>query len=188
MTGFLILSLGLALWMLPHLFKRLMPARRAALGDKARGPVALAVLGGVILMVIGYRMADFIPVYTPIPGIGHLNNLLMLFSVYCFGIAPTKGLLANRIRHPMLTGVVIFAGAHLLVNGDVASLILFGGLGLWALLEMALINRTTGAWVRPPAGSFVGDLKNIVGTLIIYGVAVGIHALLGHSPFLGTYG
>jgi hypothetical protein len=57
------------------------------------------------------------------------------------------------LRHPQLTGVVVWAVAHLLGNGDSRSLALFGGLGLWALLEMAAINRRDGPWQKPePVG------------------------------------
>ncbi len=181
-----LLLLGVLIWCAAHLFKRVLPAARLGMGDKARGPVALAILISVVLMVIGYRMADIIPAYTPIAGMGHANNLLMLLSVFFFGITPSKGVLADKIRHPMLWGVVVWAGAHLLTNGDVASLILFGGLGAWAVGAMILINRA-GPWDRPPQGSLKGDGKNLVITAVIYGVAIGIHLLLGHSPFLGTY-
>ena len=182
-----LLILGLLLWIGAHFFKRLAPEARAKMGDKGRGPVALTILAGVVLMVLGYRAADYIPVYTPVPGIGHLNNLLMLFAVFSFGIGSAKSVLVDKIRHPMLTGMVIFAIAHLLVNGDLASVILFGGLGIWAVLEMILINRAEGAWARPAPGTFKGDIKNAIITVILYIVIAGIHFLLGHSPFMGTY-
>ena len=58
MMGMILLILGLALWSGAHLVKRLAPAMRDDLGDSGRGPIALAILGGLILMVVGYRMAD----------------------------------------------------------------------------------------------------------------------------------
>ena len=61
------------------------------MGDKGKGVVALASLVGIVLMVIGYRGAEIVPVYTPMAGMGHLNNLLMLVSVYLFGVGGTKG-------------------------------------------------------------------------------------------------
>lgn len=182
------LILGLALWWAAHLFKRLAPGARASLGDKGKGPVAIALLVSVVLMVWGYRAADFVPVYTPLPGMGHLNNTLMLVSVFLFGVGGTKGTLYPRMRHPMLWGAVIWAVAHLLVNGDLASLILFGGIGIWALIQMALINRAE-AWARPvPVRGLRGDLMNVAGTLILYGLFAGVHIWLGHNPFMGTYG
>lgn len=76
---------------------------------------------------------------------------------------------------------------HLIVNGDLASVVLFGGVGLWALVEMAVINRTS--WARPANGRGPkGDAMNLVGTLVLYAVIAGVHIMLGHNPFLGTYG
>lgn len=183
-----LLILGLILWIAAHLFKRIAPSTRASMGNKGRGPIALAILASVALMVLGYRMAEFAPLYTPIPGIGHLNNLLMLIAVFSFGMSAGKGLLADKLRHPMLMGMVIFATAHLLVNGDLASVILFGGLGVWAIVEMLVINLTDGPWQRPPPGALKGDIKNLVITVILFGIITSIHVWLGHSPFMGTYG
>ncbi len=182
-----LLVLGLCLWIAAHLFKRLAPETRAKMGKKGRGPIALILLASIVLMVLGYRAAALIPLYTPIPGIGHLNNLLMLVALFFFGIGNSKGVLSDKIRHPMLTGMVIFAGAHLLVNGDLASAILFGGLGLWAIAEMMLINRAEGTWTRPAPGSLKGDIRNAIIALVSYGIITGIHIWLGHNPFLGTY-
>jgi uncharacterized membrane protein len=182
-----LIAIGLALWALPHWFKRLAPEMRADMGDKAKGVVAVATLAGLVLMVLGYRGAEFVPVYTPMPGMGHANNTLMLISVYLFGVGGTKGVLYTRLRHPMLLGTVIWAVAHLLVNGDQASILLFGGMGLWALISMGLINRA-GAWVVPANGrGFKGDLMNVAGTLLLFGVIAMVHKWLGHPVFAGTY-
>ena len=183
----ILLILGLILWIGAHSFKRLAPGARARMGTKGRGPIALTILASVALMVLGYRATEFTSIYTPIPGIGHLNNLLMLIAVFFFGIGSAKGVLADKIRHPMLTGMVIFACAHLLVNGDLASILLFGGLGLWAVIQMLLINSGDGAWERPAPGTLKGDIKNAIITLVIYAVVTGIHVWLGHNPFMGTY-
>jgi uncharacterized membrane protein len=119
---------------------------------------------------------------------GHLNNLAMLIAIFLYGVGGTKGTLYTRMRHPMLWGTVIWAASHLLVNGDLASVILFGGIGAWALVAMAAINRA-GPWARPVAGRGIkGDAMNLVGTLVIYGLIAGIHVWLGYNPFMGTYG
>lgn len=183
-----LLLLGIALWWAAHLFKRIAPAARQGLGDGGKAVVAVALVVSVVLMVVGYRGAEQVPVYSPLPGMGHANNTLMLVAIFLFGVGGTKGTLYTRMRHPMLWGTVVWAVAHLLVNGDLASILLFGGIGLWALVEMAVINRA-GPWARPVGGrGFKGDLMNLVGTLVLYGVIAGIHSWLGYNPFLGTYG
>lgn len=184
----ILLILGVVLWSVAHLFKRIAPGPRAAMGDAGKGAVALALAVSIVLMVIGYRGAESAPVYTPLPGMGHANNTLMLVSIFLFGVGGTKGTLYPRMRHPMLWGMVTWAVAHLLVNGDLASIILFGGLAIWAFAEMVAINAS-GPWQRPAAGRGIkGDLMNLAGTLILYGLIAGIHIWLGHNPFLGTYG
>lgn len=182
------LILGVALWWAAHLLKRLAPDLRQSMGGAGYQVLAVVILLSVVLMVFGYRGAEFVPVYSPLPGMGHLNNTLMLVSVFLFGVGGTKGTLYPKMRHPMLWGAVIWAVAHLLVNGDAASLILFGGIGIWALVQMVVINRS-GPWVRPTNGRGIkGDAMNVVGTLVLYAIFAGIHIWLGHNPFMGTYG
>ncbi|VAV94714.1 NnrU family protein in cluster with Mesaconyl-CoA hydratase [hydrothermal vent metagenome] len=183
-----LLIIGLIIWTAAHFFKRIAPEMRARMGSKGRVLIALCLLASVVLMSRGYGMADMIPLYTPLPGIGYLNNLMMLLAVFFIGISSTKGVLVDKIRHPMLWGTIIFAIAHLLVNGDLASVVLFGGLGLWAVAEMLLINRTAGKWDRPAPGTLKGDIKNGIITLVLFAIIASIHIWQGYNPFQGTYG
>ena len=183
-----LLILGLVLWYVSHLEKRLAPGIRASLGEgTAKIVVAVLSLLSVVLMIVGYRAADFVPVYTPLPGMGHLNNTLMLIAVFLYGVGHSKGIVKSKIRHPMLTGTLIWAIAHLLVNGDMASIVLFGGIGIWSVLSMLLINAQ-GPWNRPATGTLRSDLIGAAIALVVYAVIAGIHIWLGHNPFLGTYG
>lgn len=189
----ILMILGLSLWTLAHFTRRLMPGLRrdmtSALGEKSsRGVIALVILGAVVLMVIGFRGTFMANVYDPLPGIGHLNNLLMLVAVFLMGVGPAGGRLSARIRHPMLAGVILWAVAHLLVNGDGASVILFGWLGLWAIVQIMLINGHEGPWDRPMPGNSLQDMKLLLTTVFLYGVIAGIHWLFGLNVFAGTYG
>ena len=184
----MVLVTGLALWIGAHFFKRMAPNARAAMGKDGRGVIALLIVASIILMIFGYRWAQTTPVYTPMAGMGHLNNLLMLVALFMFGAGSSKGKVASMVRHPMLWGMVIWAVAHLLVNGDSASLVLFGGLGTWALTQMVLVNRGEGAWERPEPGPMSKDIRNLVIALVLYALIAGLHIWLGYSPFRGTYG
>ncbi|MFZ5711072.1 MAG: NnrU family protein [Pseudomonadota bacterium] len=182
------LIIGLVLWWAAHLFNRVAPGLRTSMGGAGKGAVAAVLFISIILMVIGYRNWQAPNLYDPLPGIGRLNNLLMLASIFLFGVGGTKGVLYTRMRHPMLWGTVVWAVAHLLVNGDYASVVLFGGIGLWALVAMATINAA-GPWVPPANGrGLKGDVMNLAGTVVIYGVIATIHGWLGYPVFLGTYG
>jgi uncharacterized membrane protein len=183
------LILGLAIWVAGHFYKRLAPASRAALqdrmGDGSKGVIAVVLLASIVLMVIGYRNWFALPAYmTPTWGI-HLNNLLMFFAIILFGLGSSKSRLNGLLRHPMLTGMVVFCGAHLLVNGDWASVVLFGGLGLWAIAEMIVINRAVPEWEKPAPGNAAGDAKLILIAIVLFVVITGIHRWIGPSPFPG---
>jgi uncharacterized membrane protein len=188
-TGLSLLIVGVALWAASHLFKRLAPGPRGAMEDgTAKLVVTVMAVAALVLMVVGYRWAEIVPVYSPMAGIGHLTDLLMLIAFVIFGAGMAKGVLWTKIRHPMLTGVILWAIAHLLVNGDLASILLFGGMGLWAVLSMLLINAQAGAWVQPASGGIRRDAALVAIAAVMYGLVAGVHIWLGHNPFVGTYG
>ncbi|GGA94495.1 NnrU family protein [Allosediminivita pacifica] len=181
--SYLVLIIGVALWSGAHLFKRLAPARRAAMGGKAKGLVALALVVAIVLMVIGYRGS-----YGPFfwgrhPATVGINNLLMLLSVYLFAASGMKTYLGQRMRHPQLIAVKTWSLAHILVNGDLPSFILFGGLMAWAVVEVILINKQT--TFTKPAVQVVArkEIIAVVATLVVYGAIAGIHYALGYPAF-----
>lgn len=179
-----LLVIGIALWALAHLFKRLAPDARAKLGTPGRGIVAVLILLGLAFIVLGYRAAPFVAVWTPPSFMVHINNLLMLIAVFVYGMSATTGRLRGKMRHPQLTAVKIWAVAHLLVNGDLASIILFGSMLAWAVAEVVIINKTSD-WDRPEPGSAKKDVLLVVITLVMFAVITGIHAWLGVWPFPG---
>ncbi len=183
--GFVLLILGVALWWAAHLFKRLMPARRAAMGDAGKGAVAGALVVSILLMIFGFRMTDFIHVWAPSSFMIHINNLLVLIAIWMMSPAGTKGRLLNKVRHPMLGGFKLWAFAHLLVNGDLASIILFGGLLSWAVVEVIVINKSEPDWTPGEPGTYGKDAMFFVASIVLLGVIGYIHGLVGPSPFPG---
>lgn len=179
----LLLILGLALWWGAHLFKRVAPERRAAMGDGGKGAVAGAIAVSIVLMVLGFRMAEIMPVWSPPTFMVHINNLLVLIAIFMMSPAPKRGALLNGMRHPMLTGFILWAVAHLLVNGDVADIVLFGGLLVWAVVEIAVINRAEPAWTAPPKGTLAKDAMFLVASVVLLVVIGYIHSFVGPWPF-----
>jgi uncharacterized membrane protein len=175
------LTLGVFLWIGAHLFKRILPSQRAAMGRAGRGVVAILILVSLVLMVLGYREAEDDPLYVLPLWAWYLNNLLMLAAIFMMDVGRAKGVVRTKIRHPMLLGVVLWSVAHLLVNGDLPSLALFGGLGVWALVEMAVISKAEGAWRRPETGSLRADGKVALFAVALYALIVAIHYWLGFS-------
>jgi uncharacterized membrane protein len=178
------LILGLILWTAAHLFKRVAPDLRARMGKAGKGLAAVGILAGLVLMVIGYRQAVPVDVWITPAWTKHLNNLMMLGAVFLYGMSATKGRLRGAIRHPQLTAVKVWAVAHLLVNGDLASLVLFGGLLGWAVLEVVLINRAED-WNRPKPGEAKRDILLVIITLVLFFAMTFVHNWLGVWPFPG---
>ena len=179
----ILLVLGLALWWAAHLFKRIAPGPRLAMGEAGKGVVAVALVASVVLMVIGYRGADVVPLWEPPAFLRHVNNLLMLLAFYLFAASGMKTRITGLIRHPQLTGFKTWAVAHLLVNGDAASVVLFGGLLAWAVVAVIVINRTTPRPAPPPPASLGNEIGALVGAWLVLGAVGGLHAWLGYNPF-----
>jgi uncharacterized membrane protein len=188
-----ILVLGMLLWIVAHDFKAYAPARRAALGAQigegpAKGAVALGIVASLALIVIGWRAAgeDLFVLYVPPTWGVHLNNLLMLLAFVLLGAGHAKSNLRRVIRHPMLTGVAVWAVAHLLANGEARSVALFGGMLVWSTLAMTFINRRDGDWARPPESPRRKDLAHLGVSAALFGVVALLHPwLFGVSPFPG---
>lgn len=179
----LLLILGVALWWGAHLFKRFAPSVREPMGDKGKGVVALALVVSILLMIFGYRMADGAFFWGRHPATVGINNLLVLIAIYMMSPAPKKGKLLASMRHPMLIGFLLWAVAHLLVNGDVPSFILFGGLALWTVVEMIVINRAEPEWTPREPGPISKDAI-FFGASIVLLLAIGyVHGLLGYPAF-----
>jgi uncharacterized membrane protein len=180
----ILLILGMALWWAAHLFKRLAPARRAAMGDPGKGVVAVGVLASVVLMYFGYGAAKETAEvwWGRSPALVGINNLLMVLAVYLYAASGTRAALARRMRHPQLTAVKTWAVAHLLVNGDLPSFILFGGLLAWAVVSVILINRAQPDWT-PPEARTGAEVKAVVGTVVVLAVLMLVHDWLGHQPW-----
>ncbi len=180
----ILLILGVALWWAAHLFKRLAPGPRAGMGDAGKGVVAVALVASVVMMYYGYGAAkETADVWWGRnPALVGINNLLMVLAVYLYAASGVKSALARKIRHPQLTAVKTWAVAHLLVNGDLPSVILFGGLLAWAVVSVILINRAQRDWT-PPVAKPGAEWKAVVGTVVVTVVIMLIHNWLGYQPW-----
>ncbi len=150
-----LLIAGLALWVLVHLFPCVATnARQALISKLGNVPYqiifALLIVGSVVLIVNGWQSAIPHFIYAAPPA---LRTPAMLLVVIAFILMVASNFPRTRLkrylRHPQLTGVLLWAIAHLLANGDSRSLLLFGTMGVWAVISMLLINRRDGAWQKP---------------------------------------
>lgn len=180
----ILLALGVLLTSLMHLVAA-VPSLKARIkqrvGERAYGPVfGLASVIGILIIVLGWRMSDFVFVYDPPEWGRHANFGLTLVAFLCLGIFLFRGRLRQWLRFPMGIGVIFWATGHLLANGDLASIILFGGFLLYAIAHIA-IGLANG--VRPSPDVRSGhDLISIVIGLALYSVMIQLHGILIGVP------
>lgn len=184
----ILLIFGLALWAGVHFWKRIAPDHRAGFGDKGKMVVAIGSFIAIALMVVGYRGWDGTVYWGRTPAMTGINNLLMVLAFYVYAVgAPKPGKprvwLGRKLRHPQLTAVSIWAVAHLLVNGDTPSFVLFGGLLVWAMAEIVMINRAVPEWTPPAGRAAKKELIPIVATIVVVIIVSLIHIWLGYNPF-----
>ncbi|MEH6789850.1 NnrU family protein [Parasphingorhabdus sp.] len=185
-----ILVAGVLLWSIVHLMKSVTPGVRASIqGAIGEGPhkglAALLLLASVGLMIYGWRTTPAEFVYDPPVWGRHLNMTLMFIAIYLIGVAQGKSRVRQWIRHPMLTGVLIWSAGHLLANGDNRSLVLFGGLGLWALISIITVSRNEGAWVKPADVATPGrEVLSVAIAALLYTVLLFAHPWIAGVPVL----
>ena len=159
-----------ALPMRPALRGR-MRERLGDLGYKAA--FALVSLLGLVLIVYGYGMARAVgsPIlYSPPLWMSHITILLMapVFVLLVAAYAPT-GTVKARSKHPMILAVKIWALAHLLANGDLASVVLFGSFLAWGVVDRISLKR------RGDIGGAGALRKSIAGDAISVVVGLGLY-------------
>ena len=181
----LLLVAGVLLWSAIHLFTALGRDARAGVVSRIglnpyKGLYSLALVLALVLIVMGWRSTPPTSVWLPPDGMRHLTIALTPIAVILFISARAPTDIKQFIRHPQLTGVKLWAVAHLLSNGEVRSIVLFGGLLAWAVLEVIFINKRDGARVKPPR---VGMAKTLVSALI--GLAVAAVLVLVHPWIAG---
>jgi uncharacterized membrane protein len=144
-----ILIAGLVLFLGIHTLTTLREPRAAIIGRLGEGPYkglySLAAAVGLILIVWGfgrYRGDGYMPVWDP-PSWLHPVALILMWGSFVALVAANApaGRIKGMLRHPMLVGVKAWALAHLLVNGDLGSLILFGALLAWAVYDRIAVKR-----------------------------------------------
>ena len=158
------LWLGVSLWSATHFLPAAATGFRArlinGLGEQAyKGLFSLLLVAAIVLFVVGWRASPPTAVFPTPEWLLILANLVVLAAFILFVASSVRSNLKRIVRHPQLTAVVLWGGAHLLVNRDLRSLVLFGGLGLWAIVMVILLNRRDGAWEKPESQPIGVELK-----------------------------
>lgn len=179
---------GITLFCIVHLFPALAPESRENLTFKLgenpyKGIFSLLILAGLVMIVFGWKATQPSPLYGPPLGPGILPSILVLAGLILFFASQMKGYLKRTLRHPQMIGTLLWAGSHLLTNGDSRSVILFGSLAAWAGLEILLCNRRDGPRKELPTASVKADAIAVVVGVVAFAVLGHFHLkLFGVSP------
>lgn len=151
-----------------------------------RGLYSAVSILGFGLLIYGYglqRAAGYTVVWDPPVWTRHLALLLNLPIFILLAVGRRPSWLLSRVKHPMLLAVKIWATAHLLANGDLGSMLLFGGFLAWAVMARISVKRRPEEIARAAAMTDVAfgrrDVIAIVAGLVLYVVfALWLHPLL----------
>lgn len=189
------LLIGLALFLGIHSLQSLAPQWRKRWINRwgpmgFKGLYTVFALAGFYLIVQGYGLARLEPVvlWTPPRGMQHANILLMWFAMVLLVASYVPGnQIKARLRHPMTLSVKVWALGHLLSNGNLADVLLFGGFLIWSVLVFrAARQRDRLSLHSAPEGTLVGTLMAVaLGTGVWAAFLMGgLHLwLIGVMPF-----
>src|ERR1700676_3639484 len=187
----LLLIIGLVLFLGVHSVAIPAPAWRAGaihrLGERAwKGLYALVSLIGFILICYGFGLARHAPVflYSPPTWLRHAALIVILPVFPLLLAAYLPGRIKSAAKHPMLAAVKLWAFAHLLANGSLADVLLFGGFLGWAVMDRISLKRRPAQALRTAPPSPWNDVVAVVLGLAIYALLIAwAHLrLFGVSP------
>lgn len=172
--GLLILILGLIVFLGAHVFVTMRDARASAiarLGQGYRALFALVALAGFAMIVWGfgqYRAEGWVQVWSPPSFMRHITVLLMLFAVIFMTAAFIPSHIKTWVKHPMVTSVKTWALAHLLSNGDLGSILLFGSFLGWGVYARIAAKRRGDLGATTAPTGWINDIIVVVLGIVIY--------------------
>jgi uncharacterized membrane protein len=193
--GLAILVVGLVAFIGAHVFVSLRGPRAAVIARIGEGPykglMSLVSLAGLILVGYGfgqYRADGWIDVWSPPRWTYYVTQILMWPASIFVVAAYIRGNIWRVLKHPMLVGVKTWALAHLISNGDLGSIVLFGSFLAWAVYDRITLKHRTdpGAPPIPVRGHRNDIIAAVVGTLLYLGLGLIFHPIVVGVPVFGT--
>ena len=176
-----ILLLGMVIFFSVHLIPTYVRLRDRLVDWKGESVYlicySLAAALGLALIIVGKAKAAYIPLWDLPKWINHLTLTAMLPAVILLAAAYIPNNLKRFIRHPFLGGITLWALSHLAVNGDLGSLILFGGFATYATFDMWSASRR-GAEKSDKKLPLYWDLVLIAAGGSAYGAILFLHPYL----------
>ncbi|WP_213774747.1 NnrU family protein [Bradyrhizobium sp. dw_78] len=193
--GLLVMILGLVLFFGVHLITTQRGLRARLIGSWGEGGYkagyGLVALAGLALIVWGfahYRATGWIDVWYPPTAFKHITIALMLPAVILVVASYIRGRIYTALRHPMLAGIKLWAAAHLLANGDLGSIILFGSFLGWAVYDRISLKHRGDSGAPPiPVGGVGNDLiAAAVGVVAYLALVFVFHPVVIGVPVIGA--
>ncbi len=193
--GLLVMILGLILFFGVHTLTTQRDMRARFIASMGEGGYkifySLASVAGLALIAWGfaeYRATGWIDVWNPPKAFKHITVALMLPAVILVVASYIRGRIYTTLKHPMLAGIKLWAAAHLLANGDLGSIILFGSFLAWAVFDRISLKRRPDAGGPPiPVGGPGNDLIAIaVGIVAYLALAFAFHPVVIGVPVVGV--
>jgi uncharacterized membrane protein len=193
--GLAVMILGLVLFLGVHTLTSQRDLRARIIASTGEGAYklgyALASLIGLVLIVWGFahhRATGWIDVWYPPKALKHITVALMLPAVILVVASYIRARIYTTLKHPMLAGVKLWALAHLLANGDLGSIILFGSFLGWAVFNRISLKRRADPGAPPiPVGGTGNDLIAVaVGFVAYLALAFAFHPVVIGVPVVGA--
>jgi uncharacterized membrane protein len=189
-----VLVIGLVLFIGAHVFVTFRAQRDAVVARIGewpyKGVMALVSAAGIILIGYGfgqYRATGWIDVWYPPRWTFYITQILMWPASICVVAAYSRGNIWRKLKHPMLVGVKTWAVAHLISNGDLGSIVLFGSILAWAVYDRITLKRRTDPGAPPiPVGGHRNDtIALVIGTILYLALGLVFHPLVVGIPVFG---
>ncbi|OYU47667.1 MAG: NnrU family protein [Rhizobiales bacterium PAR1] len=193
MSKLIPLVLGLVVFIGCHIVTRMQGVRAsliARLGAATyRAIYSVVAIAGLALIVYGfgsYRAAGMIPVWDTPRWMPHLVIPLMWVSFILLAAAYLPGKIRTKAKHPMLLAVKIWAFTHLLANGDLGSILLFGSFLGWAVYARIALKRAGTVEGVPGAQIIAGSSRNDAIAILVGSVATALMVVWLHKLLIGV--
>ncbi|MBN8969561.1 MAG: NnrU family protein [Rhizobiales bacterium] len=193
--GFVLLILGLVLFLGVHVLTTRRETRARLIARLGEGPYKAFYAGvaiiGLALIAKGfslYRATEWVDLWYPPKAMRHLTLALMLPATILVVAAYVRGRIYEKLKHPMLAGVKLWALAHLLANGDLGSIILFGSVLAWAVYDrVSLKRRADPGSPSIPVGGVGNDvIAVVIGVIAYLALVYAFHPLVIGVPVVGV--
>ena len=188
----LLMITGLVLFLGIHLVPA-APGLRRTLGarwseQRYKGIFSLVAGLGLLLVIAGYWMSSRgAQVFAPVTTARAIAPGVVTIAFILFAASHMRGHLRRLVQHPMVVGVILWSGVHLLANGDLRGTVLFGSFLAWSIVDLIASLR------RGPIRSFEPQLRfdvmAITGGIVVAGIVMMLHQpLFGVRPFMAGGG